>query len=71
MEIKLPEKVLQPEIPPPVPWAPEPTNMVLMTAPSGRGYLILHASDLDLQFVIDAFQTNRANLNLVIQTKMP
>jgi endogenous inhibitor of DNA gyrase (YacG/DUF329 family) len=70
MEIKLPEKVSQPEIPPPVPWAPEPTNMVLMTAPSGRGYLILHASDLDLQFLIDSFQTNRSNLNLVIQTKL-
>jgi hypothetical protein len=70
MEIKFPEKVLQPEIPPPVPWAPEPTNMVLMTAPSGRGYLILHAVNLDVQFILDAYATNRSNLNLVIQTKL-
>lgn len=55
-------------VPAPITWQPVPTNHIYIVAPAGRALVLLHASNLSLQQIVDCYQTNRNNLSLVLLT---
>lgn len=70
LELKLPEKGLPPPIPMTIPEVGY-TNMVLALAPETYRLRLLHATNLDLQAIIDMYSTNRSGMSVMLLERKP
>lgn len=70
LELKLPEKGLPPPIPMTIPEVGY-TNMILALAPETYRLRLLHATNLDLQAIIDMYSTNRSGMSVMLLERKP
>jgi endogenous inhibitor of DNA gyrase (YacG/DUF329 family) len=70
IELQMPEKLTPPPIPLTIPDVSY-TNIVVVVAPETYRLRVLHATNMDLQALVDMYSTNRTGMSVLLMERKP